>query len=103
MAVTVGLNHEEIKKYPQTITIIKPFIHTWEGINFPSEKYNRKKIEIKNLTIDLHVLYAKKENVYPAYGSKHNSNHEKQVILLMIPNEKKWNYLAVKNHQHLKE
>ena len=103
MAVTVGLNHEEIKKDPQTITIIKPFTHNWEGINFPSEKYNWKKIEIKNLTIDLHVLYAKKENIYPAYGSKHNSNHEKQVILLMIPNEKKWNYLAVKNHQHLKE
>ena len=28
----------------------------------------------------------KKEKVYPAYVSKNNSNREKQVILLMIPN-----------------
>ena len=26
-------------------------------------------------------MYAKKEKIYPAYVSKHNSNHEKQVIL----------------------
>ena len=54
----------------------------------------------------------KKEKVYPANVSKHNSNCEKQVILLMIPNGKghewsetltmranirgQWHYLAVK-------
>ena len=32
------------------------------------------------------VLYAKKENMYPAYVFKHNSNCKKQVVLLMIPN-----------------
>ena len=39
-AVTVTLNHEEIKKYPQRITKIKPFInkYNWEGIYFPSKK-----------------------------------------------------------------
>ena len=31
-------------------------------------------------------MYDKKEKIYPAYVSKYNSNHEKQVILLMIPN-----------------
>ena len=41
-------------------------------------------------------MYAKKEKIYPAYVSKHNSNCEKQVLLLMISNEEKWNYLAVK-------
>ena len=30
----------------------------------------------------------KKEKIYPAYVSKHNSNCEKQVIFLMIPNGK---------------
>ena len=39
-------------------------------------------------------MYAKKEKIYPAYVSKHNSNREKQVILLMIPNGEKWHYLA---------
>ena len=38
----------------------------------------------------------KKKKIYPAYVSKNNSNHEKQVILLMIPNGDKWHYLAVK-------
>ena len=28
----------------------------------------------------------KKKKLYPAYVSKHNSNCEKQVILLIIPN-----------------
>ena len=31
-------------------------------------------------------MYAKKEEIYPAYVSKHNWNHEEQVILLMISN-----------------
>ena len=35
--------------------------------------------------------------IYPAYVPKHNSNREKQVILLMISNgENRWHYLAVK-------
>ena len=70
------------------------------------------------------VLYAKKEKIYPAYVSKHNSDHEKQVILLINPNREKlkakfdghvgsktltaqansegwwWHYFAVKNYHH---
>ena len=41
-------------------------------------------------------MYAKKENIYPSYVSKHNSNREKQFILLMISIGEKWHYLAVK-------
>ena len=50
-------------------------------------------------------MYAKKEKIYPAYVSKHNSNSEKQVLILMISNGEKhgeaksefrWHYLAVK-------
>ena len=38
----------------------------------------------------------------PSYVSKHNSNSERQVILLMISNgEKLWHYLAVKNLSQL--
>ena len=36
------------------------------------------------------------KKMYPAYISKHNSNLEKQVILLMIPNGEGWHYPAVK-------
>ena len=38
----------------------------------------------------------KNKKIYPAYVSKHNSNYEKQVVLLMIPNIQEWHYLTVK-------
>ena len=81
-AATVVLNHEEIKKDPQIITNIKPFInrYNWERINFQSEKDDWKNFEKNNVAIALNVLYAKKEKIYPAYVSKHNSNREKQVL-----------------------
>ena len=39
-ALTVALNHEQIKKDPQRITKIKPFIdqYNWKEIDFPSHK-----------------------------------------------------------------
>ena len=45
-AVLVAFNHEKIKKDPQRITKIKPFInkYNWEGINFSSEKKKIGKI-----------------------------------------------------------
>ena len=55
--------------------------------------------EKNNQTIAVNILYIKEKNIYPAYISKHNLTGGKQVILLMIPNEKKerrWDYLAVK-------
>ena len=43
------------------------------------------------------MLEANKEKIYAAYVSKHSSNYEKQVIILMISNgDKQWHYLAVK-------
>ena len=38
----------------------------------------------------------KKMNTYPAYISKHNSNQEHQINLLMTPNRDGYHYLAVK-------
>ena len=42
---TVALNHKEIKRNPQRMKKIEPFIdkYNWEGINFPSKKDDRKK------------------------------------------------------------
>ena len=87
-AVTVTLKYEEIKKYPHRIKTIKTFInkYNWEGANCPSEKGDWKKWNKNNLTVALNALYTKKEKVYPGYVSKHNSNREKQLILLMISN-----------------
>ena len=86
---------------------IKHFVnkYNWDGMNFSSEKDDWKKIEKNNKTIAVNVLYPRKKKVYPADVWKHNSSHEKHVILLMISNREKreaksegqqWHYLAVK-------
>ena len=43
-------------------------------------------------------MYTKEKEICPAYISKINSNCEKQIILLMVPNKEKegWHYLAIK-------
>ena len=50
----------------------------------------------KTLIIALSVWYAKNEKINPGRFLKHNSNHQKQVVILMILNGKAWPYLAVK-------
>ena len=48
-AVTVALNHQNIKKNPERITKIKPFInkYDWENRNFPSNKKDWNKFQKK--------------------------------------------------------
>ena len=57
-ALTVALNYQNIKKTPQRISKIKPFInqYDWKVINFPSHK-DWKKFESNNKSIALNVLY----------------------------------------------
>ena len=51
-----------------------------------AEKDDCKKIEKNNPEISVNALYVDKMNIYPTCISKHNSNHEKHVILLQIAN-----------------
>ena len=46
-ASTVALNYQNIKKYPQRISKIKPFLHqyNWEEVDFPSEQKGWKKFK----------------------------------------------------------
>ena len=104
-AVTVALKYEEIGIYSEIITKTKLFINRYncKGINFPSEKDDWKKIRKNNVTIFLNILYAKKEKIYPAYVSKHNSNLEKQYILLVILNKEGWwNIISVIKRNNVK-
>ena len=70
---------------------VKPFInkYNWNGINYPQKINDWKTSKKNNPTIDINILYIKEKELYPAYISKHNSTPEKQIILLMIPNEEK--------------
>ena len=104
-ALTVALNHEQIKKDPQRITKIKPFIdqYNWKEIDFPLRKKDWNEFEKYNQTIALNILHVphNTEEIRHAYRSKHNLNRENQVILLIITNGKKWHSLAVKNFSAL--
>ena len=101
-AVTVALNYEEIKWNREVFLNIKLFINKCKrkGINYPSKIDDWKTFEKNNPTIAFNILYVKEKEICPAYISKINSNCEKQLILLMIPNEEKegWHYLSVKNY-----
>ena len=56
-------------------------IKNCEGINYPSEKDEWKKIESNNLTIALNALYIKKMDICPVYVSKHNSKRKNKLPL----------------------
>ena len=99
-ALIAALNYHNIKKDPQIILKIKPFIYQydWKEIDFPSHQKDRKKFELNNKTIVLNILFLpySTEKIRLAYKSEHNFKRENQVILLMITDGKKWNYLTVK-------
>ena len=61
-AATLALNHKKLEKNPERIIKIKPVIdwYNWEGISYPSEKSDWKKLDKNNLTIAENVLDAKK-------------------------------------------
>ena len=90
----------KIKQSPERVLIIKPFInkYNWKGINYPSKIDDQKTFKKNNPTIALNIFYSKEKKICPVYISKINSNCEKQIMLLMIPNKEKegWHYLAVK-------
>ena len=104
-AVTVALNHQNIKSYPERMSNIKAFIdqHNWKEINFPLHRNDWNEFEKNNKTIALNILYVPRntKEIESAYKSKHNLSRENQVILLMITDGKKKHYLAVKNSSAL--
>ena len=97
-ALTVVLNYDKIKKDPQKISKIKPFIdqYDWKEIDFPSHGKDWRKFESNNKSIALNILYVphNTEKTRHACESKYNLTPESQVILLMITDGKKWHYLA---------
>ena len=97
--VTLALNIDKIKKDPERISKIKPFIdqYNWKDIDFPATSKDWRKLELNN-EIALNILYVphNTRKIQVAYKSKHNLTCDKQVILLMITDGEKWHYLTVK-------
>ena len=99
-AATVAINYEKIKQNPERVSNITPIInkYNWKGIHYPSKIDDWKTFEKNNPTIPLNILYIKEKEICPVYISKINSNCEKQIILLVIPNKVKkgMHYFTVK-------
>ena len=78
-AVALALNLDKIKKDPQRVSKIKPFIekYNWEDIDFPSTSKDWKKFECNN-GVALNILYVpyntKKINI--AYKFKNNNSRK---------------------------
>ena len=92
-ALNDSLDYQRIKRYPQKISKLKPYInqYNWKGIKFPSDKEDSKKFEQNNKEIALNILFVphnKKETCY-AYISKYNHKRKNKVILLMITDDGK--------------
>ena len=97
-ALTIALNHKQIKSHPERISKIKPFIdqYNWKEIDFPPCSTDWKKFEQNNKRIALNILFLphNTDKIRLAYKSKHNFKRENQVILLVITDGKKWHYLT---------
>ena len=84
-ALTVALNYEQVKKNPQRISKIKPFIdqYNWKEIDFPShsKKWKNSLNQIINqllLIVCMCLIILKKRH---ACKLKYNLNRKNQVIL----------------------
>ena len=55
--------------------------YIWKVINYPSKLDDWKTFEKFNPTFALNILYTKEKEKFPAYISKHNSVHEKQITM----------------------
>ena len=100
-ALDDALKYQNIEKDPQRISKLKPYInkYNWEGIEFPAGPKERGKLERNNKKIVLNELYIphNTKTISAAYRSEHNNKRRKHIILFMITNGKKYNYLAVTN------
>ena len=100
-ALNDSLDYQWIKKGPQKISKLKPYINQYnlKDIEFPSDKEDWKMFEQNNKEIALNILFVRhnKRGIELAYISKYNYKRKKQVILLMITDDgKRQHYLGVK-------
>ena len=101
-AITVALNHQEIGDHPGRISIRlseQTLKYNWNNINFPSQRKDWERFERNNEDIALNIVSVPydKKTIELQYKSKHNHPRRNQVVLLMITDNTKWHYLALKS------
>ncbi|XP_057302762.1 uncharacterized protein LOC130636929 [Hydractinia symbiolongicarpus] len=97
-AVIASLHYTEVEKDAQRITKLRPYVdlYNWEGIEFPTSI----KSEMNNKAIAVNVLYVTGKKINILRRSEH-SGRSKQVNLLLMTDDKKTHYTAVKSLSRL--
>ena len=97
-SVTLSLYHEQIGKNYCRISKIKPFVDNinWENINFPRHEQDYQTFEMNNKSIYSQYIQCD-EKINHLHKSKFNKTRENRVILLILKDDKKQHYVAVKN------
>ncbi|XP_057310048.1 uncharacterized protein LOC130648045 [Hydractinia symbiolongicarpus] len=100
--IPASLHHDEIKKDPQRISKLKHHVdlYNWDGIEFPTSIKSIYKFEANNPDIVVNVLYIDGKRINILRRSVHNGR-TKVVTLLLITNDKKTHYTAVKSLSRL--
>ena len=86
-SIIISLYHREIRKNPENISKIKPFINNlnWENINFPPQEQDYQQLEMNNKSIALNILQIQEqEKISRLYKSEFSNIRQDKVILLMI-------------------
>ena len=101
-AIIAALHHEEIRNDPQRISKLKPYVgrYNWDGLEFPVAKEAIGKFEKNNLDIAINVLYISGKNINIQRKSKYH-DRKNNVNLLLIANDEKKHYTAIKSLSRL--
>ena len=96
--MTLSLYHEQIGRNFCRISTIKSFIDNfnWENINFPPQEQDYKTFEMNNKSIALNVLQEVDKQISHFYNSEFNKTKENKAILLILTDDQKQHYAAVK-------
>ena len=95
-SIICALNYNEIMK-KEFENIFKKIKH--EDKDFSSHQGDWENFEQKNESIALNALFASENSaeITLVYKSDHNLKRENKVLLLMINDDEKYHYFAVKN------
>ncbi|XP_057308440.1 uncharacterized protein LOC130646281 [Hydractinia symbiolongicarpus] len=102
-ALVAALHHEDIAKDPQRISKLRPYIdrYNWQGIEFPTSIKDINKFERNNPDIAVNVLYVTGRSFNILRRSTFNERKRQQANLLLLTDEKKNHYVAIKNLSRL--
>ena len=105
--VIAALHHKEIKNNLEIISLLRPYEnhYNWKRVEFPVLIKKIDKFEKNNPGIAVNVMFSikksQKQNVYTKRRSERNVKCKKQVNLLMIEDDEKRHYTAIKSISRL--